>query len=404
MNSTLAFCAQVARLPLRQTPRFYSTSTLSNRRSLVSLAASQAPASSTESPVLNESAAKAPAKLPRILSGVQPTGNLHLGNYLGAVRLWVDAQNESESYLSIVDLHAITVGPAPELRQQTLRAAAMYLACGIDPERSTAFVQSQVGAHAELMWLLSCVTPHGWLNRMIQFKEKARKHGESASMGLFAYPVLQAADVLLYRPDIVPVGEDQRQHIELARDIAKRFNDIYCAGKENPTFTIPELRMTKGVARVMALDGATVKMSKSAENDGSRINLTDTPDVIRRKVKRCKTDSFSGLEFDNPERPECDNLLTIYQALSGKSREEIAVECADYNWGKFKPLLADALVEHLDPIRIKYEQLLKDKKYLADVLEKGGEKANEQAYRTLDRAKKDIGFLTQANLRKIKSR
>ncbi len=388
---TVAFCGALHRVPLGAVLR------RANRCRFLATATETA----TTAP---RGTASAPPRLPRVLSGVQPTGNLHLGNYLGAVQTWVEAQERTESYLAVVDMHAVTTGPSKALRQATLSAAAMYLACGIDPERCVIFAQSQVGAHAELMWLLSCVTPHGWLNRMIQFKEKAKKQGETASMGLFSYPVLQAADVLLYRPDYVPVGEDQRQHIELARDIAKRYNDLYCAGKDRNTFNVPELRMTKSSARVMALDDGTTKMSKSAENDGSRINMTDTPDVISRKIKRSKTDSFVGLEFGNPQRPECDNLLSIYQVVTGKTKDEVVDECSHLNWGKFKPLLADALVEHIDPIRCRYEELMKDKAYIVDVLMDGYEKANLQAIRTLDRVKKDVGFLTLGDMRKIQKK
>lgn len=345
------------------------------------------------------SGAKA-AAVPRVLSGVQPTGNIHLGNYLGAVRQWVDAQAGCESYFAVVDMHAVTTGPCKGLRQQTLQAAGMYLACGIDPEKSTIFVQSQVAAHAELMWLLACVTPHGWLNRMIQFKEKSKNSEESASMGLFAYPVLQAADILLYNPDVIPVGEDQRQHVELARNIAERYNNIYCPG-DRKTFKVPALKIQTATARVMGLDDASRKMSKSHPNDNSRINLTDSPEVIARKIKKCKTDSGTGLEFDNPDRPECANLLAIYAAATGKSRVEIEAECGNLNWGTFKPILAEALVEHIRPITEKYNQLLKDKSYVASVLDDGYEKANRQAFRTLERVKKDIGFLTVKDLKKM---
>lgn len=317
------------------------------------------------------------------------------------MRGWVSQQDTTDNFFAVVDLHAVTVGPSPGLSKSSLAAAAMYLACGIDPARSAVFLQSHVTAHAELCWLLGCVTPHGWLGRMIQFKEKSRKAGESASMGLFSYPLLQAADVLLYNPDVVPVGEDQRQHIELARNIARRYNEIFCSRRERKTFAVPELRITQGVARVMSLEDATQKMSKSAANDGSRINLTDAPEVIKRKIKRAKTDAESGLEFGNPERPECDNLLTIYQAVTGMSKEAVLAECGGMNWGQFKPRLGDAIVEHVNPIREQYEKLLKDKAYVADVLLDGYEKADWQATRTMDRVKKDMGFLKVSDLRKM---
>lgn len=331
---------------------------------------------------------------PRVLSGVQPSGALHLGNYLGAVRQWAEQQDTTDNFFAVVDLHAVTVKAAgATLRQQTLEATAMYLACGIDPAKSSIFVQSHVTAHVELCWLLNCITPYGWLQRMIQFKEKARKQGESASVGLFTYPILQAADVLLYNADIVPVGEDQRQHIELARDIARRYNDIYCAKKKVKTFTEPKLQMPDGVARVMALDDGTTKMSKSAESDASRINLTDSPQAILKKIKRCKTDSAEGLEFDNPDRPECNNLLNIYRAATQKTREQVETECSHLRWGQFKPLLADALIELLDPIRSRYEELIADKAYLASVLRQGYENADKEAQRTVGRVKSDMGFL-----------
>lgn len=340
----------------------------------------------------------------RVLSGVQPSGSLHLGNYLGAVRQWVESQEIHDNYFTVVDLHAITVWQDRKiLAENTWKAVAMYMACGIDPEKSNIFVQSHVAEHTELAWLLNCVTPFGWLQRMIQFKEKSRKHGENASVGLFSYPVLQAADVLLYNADLVPVGEDQRQHIELARDVARRYNDKFCKKKKRKTFAEPKLQMPNDVARIMSLDDATKKMSKSAENDGSRINMTDTPDVISRKVKKCKTDVAEGLEFDNPERPECSNLLTIYRVITDKSKEDVERECGSLRWGQFKPLLADALIAHVDPIRTRYEALLNDKPFLASVLQKGCENASQEACKTVDRVKGDLGFLRRTDLGLIQS-
>ena len=274
-----------------------------------------------------------PAQKKRVLSGVQPTGSLHLGNYLGAIRQWVKNQDEYDSLFCVVDLHAITAPHTPkELTKSTYQTAALYLAAGLDPAKSKIFVQSHVRQHAELAWLLNCATPMGWLERMIQFKEKAAKQeGEGASVGLFDYPVLMAADILLYQAALVPVGEDQRQHLELTRDIARRFNDKY--GKKRRVFREPEALIVKSNARVMSLQDGTSKMSKSAENDNSRINLLDPPDVIRRKVKKCKTDAVMGVGYA-PDRPEANNLLDMYGAVSGKSKEEVAAEAAERGGGR----------------------------------------------------------------------
>jgi len=337
----------------------------------------------------------------RVLSGVQPTGKLHLGNYMGAIKNWVGLQETFDTYFCVVDLHAITVPHDPvELRASTRTMAATYMAAGIDPARATIFVQSHVPAHAELQWLLNCVTPIGWLNRMIQFKEKARKQGEDVRAGLLTYPVLMAADILLYQADLVPVGEDQKQHLELTRDIAERVNGLYGGkgwkkrgGRGGRVFRVPEPFIPPAGARVMSLQDGTSKMSKSAENDASRINLTDTPDAIANKVKRCKTDSAIGLTFDAENRPECTNLLTLYQLSTGKSRDEVAAECASMSWGAFKPLLADALVEHLRPIQTRYQELMSDPGYVDGVLAKGAETANATAQQTLDNCKDAMGFV-----------
>lgn len=345
-------------------------------------------------------AAEAPAaRRLRVLSGVQPTGHLHLGNYLGSMRQWAENQDLYESFFFVVDLHAVTVPhDRGTLAACTVEAVAMYLACGIDPAKSSIFVQSHVRAHAELTWLLNCVTPMGWVERMIQFKEKARKQGENVSVGLFDYPVLMAADVLLYQSDLVPVGEDQRQHIELARDIARRYNDIYCKKKRPRTFREPKALMQASGARVMGLDDGTSKMSKSAENDGSRINLTDSPALIQKKIKRCKTDSGTGLYFGDPDRPECNNLLSIYQLVSGQTKEQVAAECEAMRWGQFKPLLADAVIEHLEPIQQRYEELLVDRSYISSVLKDGCERASEEAETTLQAVKRDMGFVLPTDL------
>lgn len=329
----------------------------------------------------------------RILSGVQPTGNLHLGNYLGAIRNWVETQQDYDNFFCVVDLHAITVPHNPEtLAQDTYTIAALYLACGIDLNYSTIFVQSHVPAHSELAWLLNCITPLNWLERMIQFKEKAVKQGENVSAGLLDYPVLMAADILLYDADKVPVGEDQKQHLELTRNIALRVNDQF-GKKDQPVLKLPTPLIRTEGARVMSLLDGTKKMSKSDPSEMSRINLLDSPDVIQKKIKRCKTDPVKGLTFDDPERPECKNLLSLYMLLSGKNKETVAAECQEMGWGQFKPLLAETTIEALRPIQEKYQQLMSEEGYLDSVLKEGQEKASAIAQQTLDRVKNALGYL-----------
>eukprot|EP00571_Detonula_confervacea_P009209 CAMPEP_0172319400 /NCGR_PEP_ID=MMETSP1058-20130122/37521_1 /TAXON_ID=83371 /ORGANISM="Detonula confervacea, Strain CCMP 353" /LENGTH=426 /DNA_ID=CAMNT_0013034427 /DNA_START=172 /DNA_END=1452 /DNA_ORIENTATION=+ len=367
----------------------------------------------------------------RILSGVQPTGSLHLGNYLGAIKQWVEFQNTgefasaenlegeefkeeenvevvNENFFCVVDLHAITVPQDPgDLEEATLASAALYIAAGIDPKKSKVFVQSHVSAHSELAWLLNCATPMNWLERMIQFKDKASKAGTSSvGVGLFTYPILMAADILLYQADRVPVGEDQRQHLELARDIVRRFNSEYCKGgaykkrckkagiPSYPAFTEPEAMIVKaGGARVMSLADGTNKMSKSDPADGSRINVLDPPKVIRDKIKRCKTDALPGVEWDNPERPESTNLLNIYLAVQpDRTREDILEEVKDMKWGDFKPVLAEAVVAHLEPIQKRYAEVRADEDYLRSVLKEGADAADEIAQKTLKAAKVSMGF------------
>ncbi|MFN5117964.1 MAG: tryptophan--tRNA ligase [Cyanobacteriota bacterium] len=336
---------------------------------------------------------------PRVLSGVQPTGALHLGNWLGAIRNWVQLQESHDTFFCVVDLHAITVPHDPaRLAEDTLTTAALYLACGIDPARSTVFVQSHVAAHSELCWLLNCVTPLNWLERMIQFKEKAVKQGDNVSAGLLDYPVLMAADILLYDADLVPVGEDQKQHLELARDIAQqrinaRFGPRDAAGEPLPLLKVPEPLILREGARVMSLTDGRSKMSKSDPNEGSRITLLDPPELITKKIKRAKTDPVMGLEFGNPERPEADNLLGLYALLSGRSRDEAATECAAMGWGAFKPLLAEATVEALRPVQQRYAELRADSTGLEQVLHQGRERASQVATETLARVHEVLGFL-----------
>jgi tryptophanyl-tRNA synthetase len=328
----------------------------------------------------------------RVLSGVQPTGNYHLGNYLGAIRNWVQGQSEYENYLFVADLHAITVPHNPAtLAADTYTLVALYLACGLDLEYSTIFVQSHVSAHSELAWLLNCITPMNWLEDMIQFKEKAVKQGENVNVGLLDYPVLMAADILLYQADKVPVGEDQKQHLELTRDIVNRFNHQF-ALPDQPVLKLPDPLIRKEGARVMSLTDGTKKMSKSDPSDLSRINLLDSPDLIIKKIKKCKTDLVRGLTFDDAERPECHNLLTLYMLLSGKTKEEVAAECQDMGWGQFKPLLTETTINALKPIQDKYQAVMDDKGYLESVLRSGREKAQAIALSTLTQVKVALGY------------
>ncbi|KAF8066270.1 leucine--tRNA ligase [Scenedesmus sp. PABB004] len=336
------------------------------------------PPATLAEPSTSAPAAAATERRKRVLSGVQPTGQLHLGNYLGAIRNWVALQEQYDTFFCVVDLHAITAPHDPvELRAATRSVAATYMAAGIDPNKASIFVQSHVSAHAELNWLLECVTPIGWLNRMIQFKEKARKQA-----------------------DLVPVGEDQKQHLELTRDIAERVNATYGGrkwkkrgGRGGNVFRVPEPLIPPAGARVMSLLDGSSKMSKSAENDGSRVNLTDSPDAIRNKIKRCKTDSFPELEWGNPERPEATNLLTLYQLATGRTKEEVLSDVAGMNWGAFKPLLADALIAHLAPIQDSYARISADPGHVDDVLDRGAAAAAESANATLAAVKDAMGFV-----------
>ncbi|MDA0259187.1 MAG: tryptophan--tRNA ligase [Cyanobacteria bacterium] len=330
---------------------------------------------------------------PRVLSGVQPTGALHLGNWPGAIRNWVALQDTHDTFVCVVDLHAITVPHDPaQLAQDSLSTAALYLACGMDPERCSIFIQSQVAAHSELCWLLNCVTPLNWLERMIQFKEKAVKQGDNVSVGLLDYPVLMAADILLYDADLVPVGEDQKQHLELARDIAQQRINARFGSEDAPVLKVPEPLILKEGARVMSLTDGRSKMSKSDPNDGSRITLLDPPELITKKIKRAKTDPERGLEFGNPDRPETDNLLGLYAILSGKGREAAAAECAEMGWGQFKPLLAEATVAALEPIQRRHQELMGDRAELDRVLAVGRDQAETVATATLERVRNALGF------------
>ena len=326
----------------------------------------------------------------------RPTGALHLGNWLGAIRNWVELQDTHDTYVCVVDLHAITVPHDPsQLAADTRSTAALYLACGMDPKRCSIFIQSQVAAHSELCWLLNCVTPLNWLERMIQFKEKSVKQGDNVSVGLLDYPVLMAADILLYDADLVPVGEDQKQHLELARDIAQQRINARFGSKENPVLNVPKPLILKEGARVMSLTDGRSKMSKSDPNEGSRITLLDPPELITKKIKRAKTDPERGLEFGNPDRPETDNLLGLYAILSGQGRDSVATQCADMGWGQFKPLLAEAAVAALEPIQSRYKELIDHPEELDLVLEQGRQKAEAVANATLNRVRQALGFASR---------
>jgi len=310
-----------------------------------------------------------------VLSGIQPTGNLHLGNYLGSIANWIDLQNHYRCLFGVMNLHAITLPQDPkELRQNVLDAAATYLACGLDPKKSTIFIQSEVAAHAELAWVFGTLTPMGWLNRMTQFKEKSAK---DENLGLYSYPVLMAADILLYKADLVPVGEDQKQHLELTRDIAGAFNRRF--GVEY--FKLPDPMIVKEVKRIMSLQDGTKKMSKSDESDLSRINLTDKPEDIVKKIKKAKTDSLPTITFDE-SRPEIFNLLNIFSAACGKSPQDLAKEYEMAGNGKFKTDLAESLVEKLRPIQENLSRFKQDRALLEQVLKEGKEKACEIANQT----------------------
>jgi tryptophanyl-tRNA synthetase len=327
-----------------------------------------------------------------IVSGIQPTGNLHLGNYLGAIRNWVAMQEEGECLYFLADLHAITVYNDPkELHANTREMAAALIACGVDPNKSVLFNQAQVPAHAELAWLLFCTARIGWLNRMTQFKDKAGKNREGASIGLYAYPVLQAADVLLYQATHVPVGDDQKQHLELARDIAAKFNTDFATD----LFTLPEPFIPPAAARIMSLRDGSAKMSKSDPSDMSRINLTDDADTVMSKIKKAKTDpeplpsEAAGLEG----RAEAKNLVTIYAALANESMDATLSRFGGQGFGAFKPALGDLLIESFAPITARFNDLRHDDEALDAILAKGAARARDRAAPTLARAYEVLGLV-----------
>ena len=329
----------------------------------------------------------------KIFSGVQPTGNLHLGNYIGAIKNFVDLQNEgNECIFCVVDLHAVTVRQDPKILKQNIReTAATFIASGINPEKSIIFNQSSVSAHSEASWLLSCVARMGWLNRMTQFKEKAGKDKEKASVGLYIYPVLMAADILLYDATHVPVGEDQKQHLELARDISKKFNLDFDAVD---FFKIPEPLIQKNFARIMSLKDGTKKMSKSDPSDFSRINLTDTETEIINKIKKAKTDtnSFPANIENLKSRPEIENLIGIYSSLSGTKIQDLLIKFKGQNFSLFKESLSELLVKKISPISKEIKKLNNDISYIDQVLREGSEKAIELSSKKVENIKKKFGF------------
>ncbi|MBI2708014.1 MAG: tryptophan--tRNA ligase [Proteobacteria bacterium] len=328
----------------------------------------------------------------RILSGIQPTGNLHLGNYLGAIRNWVTLQNSHENLFCIVDLHALTTLPDPkDMQTWTREVTAAYIAAGINPDQSIIFVQSAVAAHSELAWIFSCLTPLGWLNRMTQFKDKTGKNSEQANLGLYAYPVLMAADILIYKATHVPVGEDQKQHLELARDIAGVFNRQYNVDY----FHLPEFFSLKVAARVMSLRDGTSKMSKSDPSDYSRIHVMDDPDTIALKIRKAKTDPdpLASTPHAMENRPEALNLLGIYAALANISLEDACRMFEGASFSGLKQKLTDQLIATLDPIRKKMIDLLKESTYLDHILKEGSLKASEIATKNMNDIKNIVGFL-----------
>lgn len=325
----------------------------------------------------------------RIFSGIQPSGDLTLGSYMGAIKNWVALQEEFECLYCIVDMHAITVRQVPaELRRRSLAQLAQYIACGLDPQKNIMFIQSHVPQHAELSWVLGCYTQFGELSRMTQFKDKSQKHADNITAGLFTYPVLMAADILLYQADLVPVGQDQKQHVELCRDIAQRFNGVY-----SDTFTIPEPFIPKMGAKIMSLGNPENKMSKS-DPDGC-VYLMDQPEDIMRKFKRAVTDCETAVRFDPENKPGVSNLLTIYCTATGKNVAEAEADFEGKGYGIFKPEVGEAVVELMRPIREEAQRLMNDKAYLEAVYKEGAEKAQHLANKTLRKVYKKVGFVAR---------
>ncbi|WP_238882186.1 tryptophan--tRNA ligase [Clostridium sp. YIM B02551] len=323
-----------------------------------------------------------------IFSGIQPSGDLTLGNYLGALKNWVKLQEEYDCYFCVVDLHAITVRQTPaNLRKKTLEMLAIYIGAGIDPEKNTLFIQSHVSAHSELSWLLACNTYMGELGRMTQYKDKSQKLGDSIGSGLFNYPVLMAADILLYNADLVPVGKDQKQHLELCRDIANRFNNTY-----SDTFIIPEPYIPATGAKIMDLQDPSRKMSKSNENPNTYILIMDPPDVIRKKISRAVTDTLGKINYSD-DQPGIKNLINILSSIKGITPEDVVTNYADKGYAEFKKDVGDAIVDELAPLQEKINNLLSNKSYLEEIYKNGAIKANYVANKTLRKVQKKIGLI-----------
>ncbi len=323
-----------------------------------------------------------------ILSGIQPTGIFTLGNYLGAVKTWGQMQDDYHCCYMIADLHALTVRQEPQkLRKQVLECYALLLACGVDPQKSIVFIQSQVPAHAELGWVLSCNTQFGELSRMTQFKDKSAKHPENINAGLFTYPSLMAADILVYQADMVPVGEDQKQHLELTRDVAGRFNNVY-----GNTFRIPEPYIGKQGARIMSLADPTRKMSKSDENQNATVSILDKPEQIVKKFKRAVTDSDMEVCYKEG-KDGINNLMSIYSVVTGKTMDEITAEFSGKGYGDFKTAVGEAVAEELRPVREEFDRLMADKAYLEQCYKEGAEKASRIASRTMEKVKRKVGLI-----------
>jgi len=330
----------------------------------------------------------------RVLSGIQPSGNLTIGNYLGALKQWVAEQETYECYFCVVDLHAITVPQDPiKLREKTREVAALYIAAGLDPEKVTIFIQSHVTAHAELAWILTCLAPMGWLNRMTQFKDKAAKQQQDTiSSGLLNYPTLMAADILLYQAHAVPVGDDQRQHLEFTRDLAQRFNHIY-----GDTFILPEVMIPKAGARIMGLDNPLSKMSKSEAVESHAIYLLDPPNRVKKTVMRAVTDSLGKIGYsDEPERAGINNLLTIYQSLTQLSQEQVEAQFTGKGYGDLKKAVVEAVNDTLQPLQKRFGEIINETGYLDDILARGADKARLMANRTLQDVKDKVGFISNS--------
>lgn len=326
---------------------------------------------------------------PVVLSGIQPSGGLTIGNYIGAINQWLPMQENNDCFFMLADLHTITVRQDPEvMRERVLECLAMYIACGLDPKKSTIFTQSQVPEHAQLGWILNCYAQMGELNRMTQFKDKSSRHSQNVNVGLFGYPVLQAADILLYQADKVPVGEDQKQHLELTRDIATRFNNLY-----GEVFKLPDPYIAKVGARVMSLQDPLKKMSKSDDNANNFIMLLDEPKKIEKKLKRAVTDSDeqARIYFDNEEKPGVSNLLTLMSCMTGRSIDEIVPEYEDKMYGHLKKDTAEAVLSVIEPLQQRYFELRKDEGELLNIMKDAAERASEKASQTLDKAKNALG-------------